>query len=264
MHATVSNWAEFSQRWSGPRNFRLPGSLVDFDYAFPPIEQVIDEIRNDEEASIKGGLKATNLDLEIRPADEFRRLSMEHVMKSPFGLAHFNLNRFDAPGKFLDGFGDTVLRHWEDALRAAGFTWERCYPIIFISGRGSATNYHMDFSHVMAWQVYGTKRFCGLVDPDCWADKATRLNYKPGAFPKPAEIREEDSLCYDMRPGEKLWNVLLTPHWVEAGDEPAMSINISHGGLRYHGELSPNEAELVAFQAESPELAPKKIERRYR
>lgn len=88
---------------------------------------------------------------------------------------------------------------------------DRCYPIVFISGKGSATNYHMDFSHVLAWQIYGTKRFCGLVDPDRWASREARVNYKPGAFPKPADIREEHSLCYDMRPGDKLWNVLLTP-----------------------------------------------------
>ncbi|MGV8856482.1 MAG: hypothetical protein ACOH2L_17780 [Devosia sp.] len=52
---------------------------------------------------------------------------------------------------------------------------------------------------------------------------ARPLNDKPGELVRPDDIREEDSLCYDMRPGDKLWNVMLTPHWDEAGNEPAMS-----------------------------------------
>jgi hypothetical protein len=116
---------------------------------------------------------------------------------------------------------------------------------------------------VLAWQVYGTKRFCGLVDPDRWADQQARVTYTPGKFEKPAAIREEDSLCYDMRPGDKLWNVLLTPHWVEAGDEAAFSLNISMGGLRLNGALSPHEEQLEAYRAEHPETAPARIERRY-
>ncbi|MGV8831798.1 MAG: hypothetical protein ACOH2N_07485 [Devosia sp.] len=239
-------------------------SMADLAFPFPSIDQVIEEMRQDDDTAIKSGLKGTKLDLEARSIAEFRQLPIEAVMERPFALAHFDLGRFDAPGRFLHGFGDTVLRRWEQTLAAAGFAWERCYPIVFISGKGSATNYHMDFSHVLAWQIYGTKRFCGLREPDRWADASVRLNYKPGEMAKPDDIREEDSLCYDMRPGDKLWNVLLTPHWVEAGNEPAMSINISHGGLRYHGEISPNEAELEAFRAENPELAPAKLDRRYR
>ena len=264
MHSTVNDWCSFSKRWLGPRNFRLADEMVGLSFAFPPIEQVIDELRHDDEASVKSGLKGATLDMAARSAEEFRKIPMEKGMDQPFALAHFNLGRFDAPGRFLYGFGETVLRPWEDMLHVAGFTWDRCYPIVFISGKGSATNYHMDLSHVLAWQIYGTKRFCGLVDPDRWADKAARLAYKPGALFKPVDLREEDSLCYDMRPGEMLWNVLLTPHWVEAGDEPAMSLNISHGGLRYKGALSLNEVELLALQTSDPDTAPGPLDRRYR
>lgn len=264
MHATARDWDDLKCRWAGPRNFRLAPSMMDFDFAFPPIDQIIDQMRQDDEASIKSGLKAAKLEVKTQSVTDFRRLPIEQLMELPFALAHFNLARFDAPGKFLHGFGDRVLQPWNDTLQAQGFAWERCYPIVFISGKGSATNYHMDFSHVLAWQIYGTKRFCGLVDPDRWADSAVRHNYKPGQLAKPVDIREEDSLCYDMRPDDKLWNVLLTPHWVEAGDEPAMSINISHGGLRLKGELSPNEAEVEAFRAANPHLAPARIEKSYR
>ena len=139
-----------------------------------------------------------------------------------------------------------------------GFTFERCYPIIFISGKGCATNYHMDFSHVLAWQICGTKRFCGLQDPDRWAPREVRVDYKPEGFTKPAALTESDALCYEMRPGDVLWNALLTPHWVEAGAEVAMSINLSHGGIRYRGELCPHEAELMAHRGANPVAAPVK------
>jgi hypothetical protein len=263
MHKTINSWTDFTQAWSGPRNFRMDGALTDVAFDFPPLDRIIDEVRADPDASIKSGRKGRSLEVSQSDPETFRQQPIEQVMDEPFALAHFDLGRFDAPGRFLHGFGDTVMDRWQGSLTANGFTWDRCYPILFISGRGSATNYHMDFSHVMAWQVYGTKRFCGLIDPDRWADKATRLGYRPGAFEKPVDIREEDSLCYDMRSGDKLWNVLLTPHWVEAGDEPAMSINISHGGLRHLGTLSPNEAELETFRAANPTVAPARIEKTY-
>jgi hypothetical protein len=263
MHKTVADWQEFTGAWAGPRNFRMTDDLVSFEFAFPPLEQIVDELRSDADASIKSGLKSSKLDLEQRSPETFRQLPIEQVMEGPFALAHFDLARFDAPGRFLHGFGEKVLNRWERVLADAGFTWERCYPIIFISGKASATNYHMDFSHVMAWQIYGTKRFCGLKDPDRWADSSTRINYKPGHLEKPVQVREDDSLCYDMRPNDKLWNVLLTPHWVEAGEEPAMSINISHGGLRHNGRLSPNEEELEQARAAAPHRVEPKLQRRY-
>lgn len=264
MHKTAQTWQDVAALWAGPRNFRLADSLAGFGFRFPPLEQVIDEMRADEEARIMTGASPDTLGLDQAAADAFRKEPIDTVMDLPFALAHFDIGRFDGPGGFLDGFGARVLEPWQRTLADNGFTWERCYPIIFISGKGCVTRYHMDFSHVIAWQIYGTKRFCGLKEPDRWADKAARLNYKPGQLEKPDAIREEDSLCYDMRPGDKLWNVILTPHWVEAGEEPAMSINISHGGLRREGRLAPNEDQLEEFRRLFPDTAPEKMQRVYR
>lgn len=263
MHKTISDWDGFRENWAGPRNFRIATAMLPLDFAFPALDRIVDEVRADAEASIKSGRKASKLDLKQDSPDAFRLRPLAEVMDGPFALAHFDIGRFDRKGGFLDGFGEQVLDRWETLLRDNGYRWERAYPIIFISGKGSATNYHMDFSHVLAWQVYGTKRFCGLVDPDRWADRDVRVTYTPGQFEKPSAIREEDSLCYDMRPNDKLWNVLLTPHWVEAGDEAAMSINISMGGLRLNGALSPNEDELEHYRSANPAAAPARIERRY-
>ncbi len=264
MHGKISDFDEFARHWDGPLNFRLAAGMVEFDWAPPPLERAIEEFRRDEAVVLRPGARGDRLDLTPLAIDAFRALPMETVMEMPFSLAHFDLARFDAPKKCLDGFGARVLDPWRAALGRAGFTMERCYPIAFLSGGGCATNYHMDLSHVLAWQIHGVKRFCGLRDPDRWADRASRLSYDPKACAKPPGIREEDALCYDMRPGEMLWNVLLTPHWVEAGDEVAMSFNISHGGLRHHGRLSRNEEELEAYRESRPDRAPVRIEKVYR
>jgi hypothetical protein len=182
-------------------------------------------------------------------------MPLEKAVETSFSIAHYSLGRFDAPGKFLHGFERRVLDPWRAALRANGFTFDRCYPIIFISGRGCATNYHMDFSHVLAWQIHGTKQFCGLADPDSKTTRDERVTYKAGEFGKPP-LRDEETLCYEMKPGAVLWNVLLTPHWVDASDGAAMSINLSHGGVRLNGKLSRNEEELVAYRQSQGITAP--------
>lgn len=233
----------------------MAGECVPFAFVVPPLERVVSELRDDPEARITPGRKGDRLNLSDMAA-EFRARPIEEALAAPFALAHFSLARFDAPGRFLHGFREQVLEPWQNALHAAGFTFERCYPIIFISGKGCATNYHMDLSHVLAWQVYGAKRFCGLREPDRWAPRELRVNYKPADFARPAGLTAADAECFAMRPGDVLWNTLLTPHWVEAGDEVAMSINISHGGIRYRGELCPHERELVEHRAAHPELAP--------
>lgn len=258
-------WDDFRRRWAGPHNFLLEGACAPFDFDFPPIDQVIAELAADEQARVTCGHKGGSLDM-VDYREHFRSLPLEKAMEEPFSLAHFKLSNLDAPGKFLHGFGQRVLEPWKQTFTAAGFTFDRCYPIIFISGRDSATNYHMDLSHVLAWQIYGTKRFCGLKDPDRWAPKDMRLNYKPGPgnCDRPDDLTEDDELCHMMPPGAALWNVLLTPHWVDSvGDEIAMSVNFSHGGVRLNGQLSPNEAEVEAYREADPEHAPKRVRSTY-
>jgi len=248
MHRTVGTWSEFRDTWNGLLNFRLAGECVPFAFDLPPLADIVDIIRRDEEARTLSGGKGDRLDL-ADTGEAFRALPIEDAMRSQFQLSHFNLSRFYEPGQLLHGFEEQVMEPWRQALAAAGFTWTRCYPIIFISGPGSYTNYHMDGSHVLAWQRYGTKVFSGLKDPDRWAPCATRMQYGPGIV-RPDGITPDDVLAYEMKPGDVLWNQLLTPHWVEATDEPAMSINLSHGGLRLNGELCRNESELETWRAQ--------------
>ncbi len=259
MQRTVTTWDDFCDAWDGVHNFLMADECVPFSFEMPPLERVVREMRDDPQARITSGMKGSSLDLDD-VAEQFRASSVEQVLTKPFGLAHFNLSVFDHADGFLDGFRQQVLEPWQQALADAGFTFDRCNPIIFISGPQSATNYHMDFSHVLAWQIYGQKRFCGLKAPGRWAPWRMRVNYKAGEFERPAQLQESDELCYEMPPGSVLWNALLTPHWVEAGNEAAMSVNISHGGLRLNERLCPFERELEEYRVAASDVAEEKLQ----
>ncbi|WP_135553497.1 P-loop NTPase family protein [Paenibacillus cymbidii] len=250
MHRTVDSWERFRSEWDGVINFLMKGETVPFHYRMPPIERIVEELRHHPDSRITPGTKGNKLDL-TDISESFRKMPIEEAVDSAFALAHFKLPAFYGSGKLLDGFEEQVLQPWQRALREAGFTWERCYPILFISGPGRTTNYHLDYSHVLAWQVHGTKTFVGLKDPDRWAPLAVRLHCK--GTERPADIGPEDELAYVMTPGTVLWNTFLTPHWVEASDRAACSVNISHGGLRYKGRLCLHEQEVVDWQLANPD-----------
>lgn len=250
MQRTIDNWSEFRKSWDGVLNFLLAGECVPFSYNMPPIERLIEEVRRDDDAVIGSGARGRSLDTSDI-ADSFRRLPVEEALHSQFTLAHFKLGNFTGPGGLLEGFEEQVMEPWRQALTQNGFTWSRCYPILFISGPHCATNYHLDFSQVVAWQQYGTKIFKGLKDPQRWAPRETRI-HSQGVL-QPEGIGPEDVLAYEMTPGTALWNTFLTPHWVEASTTVACSFNISHGGLRLNGQLCRHEAEVHEWQTAHPE-----------
>lgn len=241
----AQNWDDFRRLWSGTQNVVLKDACVPFSFRMPPVEEVVDAVRGVPEARLYlGGVAEPVVDAR---REAFVDAPIEEAMDTCFSLALFKLDRLFGQGELLEGFEDQVMEPWRDALSAAGFTWRRCYPILFISGKGSDTRYHMDNSHVVAWQMEGVKRFCWLREPEKWAPKALRLTDRHP--PMPEGLEEEDTICFDMHPGDVLWNQLLTPHWVEApADRATYSFNISHGGVRLNGELCPFEKELLAHQ----------------
>ena len=85
----------------------------------------------DPEARISRGIPGDALDVSETDsfADAFRAEPLKTVVRQPFALAHFHLSVFDRPGGCLEGFGEQVLRPWEDALAQAGFTYDRCYVV---------------------------------------------------------------------------------------------------------------------------------------
>ena len=139
---------------------------------------------------------------------------------------------------------------------STGLTWQRCYPIIFISGKGCSSTYHMDDSHVFAWQVSGVKTFHCFREPDRYrsVEEVVENRAKFMAL-SPPDYNPDDLLSYRMGEGDILWNKLLTPHWVVAGDDIAVSVNISHGGVSHNGAFCPREQVLRAYWKEHPEKA---------
>ena len=222
---TVRTAADLHRHWSGPRNVLLAGDCVPFSYEPPPVADIVDRLRRDEEVRLRD-LSPERPDSpyyrEDGFIDEFRALPLERVMEMPFGLSHFKLTNFTSRGDLFAGLWKDVMEPWQSFLGRAGFTWYRCYPIVFISGAHVPGRYHMDVSHVVAWQIHGTKVFNGLVDPYRWAplERAADPEWRTGMV-RPEGLTSSDVLSYAMPPGTLLWNQLLTPHWVDAVDTVA-------------------------------------------
>jgi hypothetical protein len=156
------------------------------------------------------------------------------------------LQNFYGEGQFLKDFQRKVMIPWRSFLASNGFTWQRCYPIIFISGKHCHSSYHMDTSHVVAWQIWGVKYFNAFKNPYKYAPLDVAVNNRETLRRPygPPDHEPDDVLSYKMEKGDLLWNQILTPHWVPAGDSVAVSVNISHGGISYGGKFCPNETAL--------------------
>lgn len=244
----VSAWHEFHERWGGLHNFLMSGELVEqFDYALPPLADVVDQVRRDEKAIFRSGVKQAEFDLTDIP--DAKTMPIEKLLARPFILAHFSLNpRFGAAGQLFHGLEEKWVEPWRQALLAHGFTFEYIYSILFVSGPHSATNYHMDYTHQLAWQREGTKHFHGLVDPDRWTTPELRGNCKLEGMAKPAAITPADTFTLVQPPNTVLWNAVTTPHWVETFDQPAMTLTIVHSELRMDGKLCPHGEEIEMFR----------------
>lgn len=247
MHRTITRWDDFVRAWDGVTNFLIAGECAPFSFDLPPLEELLDQVRHDDEAHVNPGAKGDRLaTTEIN--DEFRRLPIKEAIRSEFRLAHYNILKWDALGQMLEGFNIEVVEPFKQALVAQGFTWTWFREYFFFTGPNSATNYHMDKSNVIAWQRFGRKMFSGLEDPDCWEPLERRMQILTEPVSRPPGIADKDVLTYEMNPGDVLWNALLTPHWVDADDEPACSINFSLRGLRHRDRLCRHEHELVEWQ----------------
>lgn len=253
----ISSNEEFIQKWNGLQNALISPSLFKFDMEFPKIERVVDILRNDEKTRVT--LVDVDENKSSEKIHEFKNGNLNVSLNTKFCIANFDLNRFYGKGEFLEDFQEKVMVPWRTFLSSMGFTWKRCYPIIFISGKGCRTMYHMDVSHVLAWQVNGIKEFNSFKDPYQYApfEKLTLSQFRNQM--KISDVPshpEEDRQSVRMQPGDLLWNQFLTPHWVEGGDdEISMSINISHGGLRFQGKLCEHEDALRKRWVMHPEEA---------
>ena len=260
MLRTIDTAEQFKRHWDGIDNLVMAGECVPFSMELPPLEEIVDVLRRDDQAGVLCGSSDSFSHIECEEIkDAFAKLPIEKAMEQPFRIFHYNLLRFDHPGGLLEGLQARVLQPWRAFLENNGFTLTEFFkPYFFISGPNCVTEYHMDFSHVLAWQHYGIKRFCSLKDPHRWADDAVRREQvvklqNSYNQPVPEGITDDDMVECLMEPGKSntvLWNVLQTPHWVKAGTEVALSLNISHRGLRLNGRLCPHEHQIEDWLAE--------------
>ena len=242
-HLFACTPAQFLTNLQQTQNFLLASELFAFEMKMPPIADVIDILRRDDETRVRSPVE-TIKDEEGELTRWVRTAPIEELIDTGgFAMSNFELSRFYEPNNFLHEFQDRIMIPWRTFLSQQGYTWQRCAPYIFISMHGISSTFHADYSHVLAWQVYGEKTFNGFWEPEKYApieDVVIR-----GKAPRSIEVPAhdpEDVLSYKMKPGDVLWNQLLTPHWVVAGiDEPAFSINISHGGVRHRGMFLANE-----------------------
>ncbi len=254
MTNSVGSTDEFRQRWDQPQNFLFDPAYVKLDMLWPSVEEIVDVLRRDEKTRIQFMDKDKKEEQEM--VEAFKSLPIEEVMDWPFSLANFHLQRFYGKYGFLADFQDKVMIPWRTFLASQGLTWQRAYPILFLSGKGCASTYHVDVSHVLAWQIYGEKTFNSFKDPERFApvdwlvDEKDKTKAILGSLP---DYGPEDILSFKMTPGALLWNQLLTPHWVLAGEEVAISVNISHGGISYQNAFCKNEQRLRQRWESHPE-----------
>src|SRR5687768_3623870 len=168
-------WQQFKQNWGGLHNFLMEGDLTrDFHYDMPPMERIVEEVRRDPHGIVRSGVKQAAFDLtEIK--DEFVKLPVEQAMNRRFVLAHCKLHpHLTGKRHAFEGLDEQWVEPWRRRLRENGFTFDSVFAILFASGPNSASNYHMDYTHQLAWQRIGTKHFFGLKDPDRWTTEDQR------------------------------------------------------------------------------------------
>ncbi|MCX5660653.1 MAG: hypothetical protein NTW19_13160 [Planctomycetota bacterium] len=246
----VATWSEFLQRWGGLHNFLMAGELCGgFDFPLPPLDELVDRARGDANTIFRSGVKQAEFDLTNIP--DAKTMPIDKLLARPFILANFSIvGQFGGPGQLFEGLDERWVEPWRQRLRDHGFTFESVFAILFASGPHSATNYHMDYTHQLAWQRWGTKHFHGLKDPDRWTTRELRGKCELKGMTRPAAVGADDVFTLVQPPGTVLWNAITTPHWVETFDEPAATLTLVHSGLRVDGKLCPHAQEIADYRAE--------------
>ncbi|MEU3096483.1 hypothetical protein ABZ690_17200 [Streptomyces sp. NPDC006967] len=244
----VATGTRFVERWRRAPNFPISSALFRPEFRFPDALEVLDFLRKDDRTRVTL-LGEESQAIRTARTLAFRNAPLEEVAAWPFRLVHFDLHRFY--GSFLQGFQEQVMIPWRVLLSSLGFTWQRCYPILFMSSQGCSSTYHVDNSHGLVWQVEGTKRFHSFHEAQRFAPVEAAVQGRITSE-RPPPYEPEDLHHMLMAPGDLLWNHILTPHWVTAESPLTVSVNISHGGLTHQGRLAEREVALRRHWDEHP------------
>ncbi len=244
-----NDWADFKARWGGLHNFLMhPGIAGPLPFQVPSMEELIERVRADDHTLFRTGEKKPTFDVTGIP--DAKTMPVHKLLQRPFVMANFELARkLCDKGEIFEGLEERWVQPWRQKLISQGFTFDKVFSIIFASGANSASNYHWDFTHQMAWQIIGTKHFHGLSDPDRWTNEKLRCDTVLKDMARPEEVTDADTYTIAQPPGTVLWNAITTPHWVETFDTPAATLTLVHTNLRLHGKLCPHGEELVNYRA---------------
>jgi hypothetical protein len=221
----VATWAQFHERLRSPIRSRvacrLGGEL--FPFSWSPVDgmALLVEARADANARILRQEPGETIDLGADLGETIRLMPPEDAAQEPYlHLSLFDLNGLRAPGGALHRLDVEVIRPMERLWRERGFAWEgEFWPILFLGGSRSATNYHIDPTPNVTFHLFGAKRFHSLKEPDRWCPRSVKDAYleTQTLAVRPSGITENDMLVHENAPGDLVFIPRLTPHWVNAG-----------------------------------------------
>jgi hypothetical protein len=222
---TITSWAAFRERLQDPVRSRLAcrldGELCPFPVTPPDPLALLEAARSHPKARILRQAPGAAFDPTGDCSRELRAMPLADAAREPLlHLSLFELDDLRCPGGALHGLDTELLRPLEALWRARGARWEGAFwPILFLGGGASATNYHIDPTPNITLHLFGAKRFHGLREPDGWCPEPVKRAYiEEGRLAtRPEGLSPEDALVHENAPGDLVWIPRLTPHWVDAG-----------------------------------------------
>ena len=224
---SLTSFAQFKEVLQGKVAHRAQGEVFPYEFAPPDLLQVVEEARNHPKTRIARGTRGDRLQQTLQSGDGgFKALPLAKAVHAPIHLSLFELGPLRAEGGALAGVVEQVYLPLAELWQAWGLSWQKVYPILFLSGPGCSTNYHWDPSSVLIVQLYGRKRFHSLKDPLRWCPDEVADQGQP-AMVRPEGLTDEDILTCELGPGDAVWSPCRAPHWVDAYDEPAFTLSIA-------------------------------------
>ena len=224
---SVESFELFKQILKGKVTYCTRGEVFPLQWTPPDLAAVVEEVRNNPETRIARGTRGDRLDQTLEQfAGDFKALPLAEAIRTPVHLSLFELGPLRGEDGALAEVIQEVYLPLVELWKGQGLSWQQVYPILFLSGPGSSTNYHWDPSSVLIVQLYGRKCFQSLHDPQRWCPEEV-ADLGREAMVRPAELTAEDIRSYELGPGDAIWSPCRAPHWVDAYDETTFTLSIA-------------------------------------
>ena len=222
--------ASFDQLYSVlPTSVAYPvgGEVFPFEVPRPDLYQVVEQARQHPKTRILSGERGDSIALTFQPPTiEFSKPRLSEAVKTPIHLSLFELGPLREAGGALAEVIQGVYLPLTQLWRTHRVSWQKVYPILFLSGPNCSTNYHWDPSSVLIVQLHGRKRLHSLKEPSRWCPPEVLAQQHAGMV-KPADLSDKDILVYELEPGDAIWSPCRAPHWLDAYDETAFTLSIA-------------------------------------